>query len=187
MTGLWLVVLLSTQTTAASDISGRWKLISDESDSPWELIQESLGRKVEVGSRTEGSWGMSSLAGSQSRDDLSRRLLRFAGAIDLVTIKIIGNRIQLEPHGLARDSFTLDGRSRPHRLPDGGVLETSAERRGDEIVIERRSKVGAIFTESYSLSTDGSKLSAQFHLDSEILDKPLTIRCAYRRLNNGGR
>ena len=53
---------------------------------------------------------------------------------------------------------------------------------GQEMVLELVGADGTKVTETHSLTEDGRRLVIQFQMESELLDRPLSIRSVYERV-----
>jgi hypothetical protein len=169
---------------AQPDLSGKWSRLGGASDNPWEKIQIALGKSVVEGrSDSDDVFNQSTLVHrSPDKDALRRRLLRFAGLLDRIDLEQKRNELKVSFRGVYRETYRLDGKAHSTRAPDGTRIEATAGWRNDELVLELLGADGTKVTETHSLIEDGRRLVILFQMESELLDRPLSIRSVYERI-----
>jgi hypothetical protein len=79
--------------------------------------------------------------------------------------------------------YYLDGKKHKRQTPGGVDLETVAQKRGDQIIIEEKAE-SAKFTRTFALAPDGSVMVVTVRLENDRFKQPVVIRSVYDPLRD---
>ncbi len=158
---------------AASDqsgLSGSWVLNLNESDDPREQFgsREDRLRRRRSGSLDAEGEGPRRGSGGGLRAGRQFEITQDDGSVTFTR----GN-------GLSR-TLETDGQIITREL-SGGEVEIRAFWSDGDLVIERTRSEGGAFTQTYSLSDDGTQLFLTIRVEHDRLDEPIEFRLVYDR------
>ena len=79
--------------------------------------------------------------------------------------------------------YYLDGEKHKRQTPGGVDLETVAQKRGDQIIIEEKAE-SSKFTRTFALAQDGSVMVVTVRLENDRFKQPVVIRSVYDLLRD---
>ena len=196
------VSLTAAQESEASDdaptFNGIWERNPDESDDPREKVQEALGGQSGQegmsgrgggGRRGSGSGGRASggkggRGGSSEKMQAMRETMGQAmRAAQTLEIDLSETEFRVVDGAENVRIYYLDGEKHKRQTPGGVDLETVAQKRGDQIIIEEKAE-SAKFTRTFALASDGRVMVVTLRLENDRFKEPVVIRSVYDPLRD---
>ncbi|NNG16625.1 MAG: hypothetical protein HKM89_09100 [Gemmatimonadales bacterium] len=161
------------------DLSGTWKVNTDVSDDPREMLGNRRGQGPRAGApadsgqrgfrRPGGRAGRPGAAGRRGEGPRSRGELTITQTDETVTLS----------HG-ARRSVTLTPDGQPvTKQGRGGERQVIAKWEGSVLVVEHSGPRGGTMTRSFELSADGQQLVLSHKLEGGPIEEPVEFRIVF--------
>ena len=204
------VSLTAAQETETSEeapsFNGVWERNPDESDDPREKIQEALGDQMGRGGGEGGRPGGGGFGGGGGRPGMGgqrgmsgrgggrrggsekmqamRETMKEAmQAAQTLEISLSETELRIVDGSDNVRIYYLDGEKHKRQTPGGVDLETVAQKRGDQIIIEEKAE-SAKFTRTFALAQDGSVMVVTVRLENDRFKQPVVIRSVYDLLRD---
>lgn len=203
------VSLTAAQDTETSEESpsdnsvwgGVWERNPDESDDPREKIQEALGgqmgrgggeggrpggRGFGGGGRRQpgmGGRGGARRGGSEKMETMRETMKEAMQAAQTLEISLSETEFRIVDGSDNVRIYYLDGEKHKRQTAGGVDLETVAQKRGDQIIIEEKAE-SAKFTRTFALAQDGSVMVVTVRLEHDRFKQPVVIRSVYELLRD---
>lgn len=203
------VSLTAAQETETSEESpsdnsvwgGVWERNPDESDDPREKIQEALGGQMGRGGGERGRPGGSGFGGggrrqpgmggrggarrggSEKMETMRETMKEAMQAAQTLEISLSETEFRIVDGSDNVRIYYLDGEKHKRQTPGGVDLETVAQKRGDQIIIEEKAE-SAKFTRTFALAQDGSVMVVTVRLEHDRFKQPVVIRSVYELLRD---
>ena len=99
---------------------------------------------------------------------------------DQVETRLQGGEFHVAPAGEGRVRiFYLDGKTHVREAGNGLKIETLAVMKGDRIVVEQKTGMGAKITETYEVSPDGARMVVTVRFEGKRMKEPVVVRTVY--------
>ena len=202
-----LTAARETETSKeAPSFNGVWERNPDESDDPREKMQEALGgqtgqmgrmgggeggRPGGGGRRQPGMGGQGGMpgrgggrrGGSEKMEAMRETMKEAMQAAQTLEISLSETELRVVDGSDNVRIYYLDGEKHKRQTPGGVDLETVAQKRGDQIIIEEKAE-SAKFTRTFALAQDGSVMVVTVRLEHDRFKQPVVIRSVYDLLRD---
>ena len=206
---LAMSVFTAAQETEPSEeapsFNGVWERNPDESDDPREKIQEALGgqggksgqmdpgggeggrgggrRQPGMGGQGMSGRGGARGGGSEKMEAMRETMKEAMQAAQTLEISLSETELRIVDGSDNVRIYYLDGEKHKRQTPGGVDLETVAQKRGDQIIIEEKAE-SAKFTRTFALAQDGSVMVVTVRLEHDRFKQPVVIRSVYDLLRD---
>ena len=207
------VSLAAAQETETSEqapsFNGVWERNPDESDDPREKMEEAMGGQGGQGGMSGrgggeggrgggrrqpgmggqgGQGGMSGRGGgrrggSEKMQAMRETMKEAMQASQTLEISLSDTELRIVDGSDNVRIYYLDGEKHKRQTPGGIDLETVAQKRGDQIIIEEKSE-SAKFIRTFALAQDGSVMVVTVRLENDRFKQPVVIRSVYDPLRD---
>jgi len=153
--------------TAVDRMSGTYQLDSTRGDNPQ--------RAAEQATRS---------LPPDRRDRVYQSLINRLSPPAQIALDRQGRTVTIASSTGPRATFDADGRMRNEQLPNGREITTHAELVGDRLSVSTSGSRGSDFSVTFEALNNGDRLRVTRRLDSEELDRPITIQSFYHRVSD---
>ncbi len=202
------VSLAAAQETETSEqapsFNGVWERNPDESDDPREKMQEAMGGQGGMSGRGGGEGGRQGggrpqggrggqggmpgrgggrRGGSEKMQAMRETMKEAMQAAQTLEISLSETELRIVDGSDNVRIYYLDGEKHKRQTPGGVDLETVAQKRGDQIIIEEKAE-SSKFTRTFALAQDGSVMVVTVRLENDRFKQPVVIRSVYDPLRD---
>ncbi len=202
-----LTAARETETSKeAPSFNGVWERNPDESDDPREKMQEARGGQGGQGGmsgrgggegdrgggrRQPGMGGQGGMGGrgggrrggSEKMQAMRETMKEAMQAAQTLEISLSETELRIVDGSDNVRIYYLDGEKHKRQTPGGVDLETVAQKRGDQIIIEEKAE-SAKFIRTFALAQDGSVMVVTVRLENDRFKQPVVIRSVYDPLRD---